>query len=174
MPISNRTCKRLKSTTLSLSLSANCRYHRHYNDKYLSTQNPPVNDNLPKLWIRIPYLGKRTENLVNSCLKKIRRCLIHPVKFIIIYDTKKISYFISNKDKIPDFSSSNLVYQITCPGCNKSYIGKTDRCLHKCLSEYATQHTTSAVAQHLIECEQAQFIANFCHQYDRLAWKILF
>ena len=111
---------------------------------------------------------KRGENLVNSCLKKIRCCLTHPVKFIVIYDTKKISYFISNKDKIPDFSRSNLVYQITCPGCNKSYIGKTDRCLHKCLSKHATQHTTSAVAQHLLECEHAQFITNFCHQCDIL------
>ena len=82
-----------------------------------------------------------------------------PVKLIVIYDTKKISYFISNKDKIPNFSHSNLVYQITCPGCNKSYMGKTDRCLHKRLSEHDTPHITSAVAQ---------FIANFCHQYDRL------
>ena len=138
-----------------------------YNDKSVLTQNPPNDENLPKVGIGVPYLGKRGENLVNSCLKKIRRCLTHPVKFIVIYDTKKISYFISNKDKIPDFSRSNLVYQITCPGCNKSYIGKTDRCLHKRLFEYATQHNTSVVAQHLLEYEHALFIANFCHQYDR-------
>ena len=30
---------------------------RKYNDESLLTQNPPDNDNLPKLWIHIPYLG---------------------------------------------------------------------------------------------------------------------
>ena len=89
-----------------------------YNDKSLSTENLPDDDNLPKLWIRISYLGKRGKNLVNSCLKKTRRCLTHPVKFIVINDTNKISYFISKKDRIPDFFRSNLVYQLTCPGCN--------------------------------------------------------
>ena len=117
---------------------------RKYNHKSFSIKHPPDDDNLPKLWIRIPYLGEQGENVVNSCLKKIWRCLAHPVKFVVIYGTKKISYFISNKDKIPDFSRSNLVYQINCPGCNKSYIGKTDRCLHKRLSKHATQYTTNA------------------------------
>ena len=55
---------------------------------------------------------------------------------------------------------------MTCPGCNKSYIGKTDCRLYKRYSEHATQHTTNAVAQHLLECEHAQFITNFSHQYD--------
>ena len=57
-------------------------------------------------------------------------------------------------------SKSNVVYQVTCPGCNKSYIGKTFRCLDDRLSEHAKYHQTSAIAQHFLECENAQFIAN--------------
>ena len=56
--------------------------------------------------------------------------------------------------------SHNNVYQITCPGCNKTYLGKNDLCLHKCLSEHSTHYNTSAVAQH--------FNNDFYNQYDQL------
>ena len=111
--------------------------HKHNADGS-DTQNMTDDDNIPKVWIQIPYLGSQGEYLLNSCLKKIHRCLKQPVKFIVIYNTKKASYFISNKDKIPDLSRNNIIYQITCPGCTKSYIGKTNCCLQKCLSEHAT------------------------------------
>jgi hypothetical protein len=45
-------------------------------------------DMLPKIWIRIPYLGNRGDFLLKSCLNKIQRFLSKPVKFITIYDTK--------------------------------------------------------------------------------------
>ena len=69
-------------------------------------------DMLPKVWIRIPYLGNRGDFLLKSCLNKIQRFLSKPVKFITIYDTKKFSYFVSNKDKLPPLSRSNLVYEV--------------------------------------------------------------
>ena len=106
------------------------------------TQTPQNNnsetleDIRPKIWIRLPYLGKHGENLVRTLLKKIQRCLKQPINFIVIYNTKKISYFVSNKDSVPNLSRSNLVYQFTCPGCNSKYIGKTDRCLSTRLTEH--------------------------------------
>ena len=118
---------------------------------------------MPKIWIRIPYLGKRSKTILHNCLKKIRRCLSHPVKFNVIYNTKKIT---ANKDKNPLFSKSNVVYEITCPGCGKSYIGKTNRRLQTRLSEHASEDTTSAVAQHLIEHVRFLFSSN--NIYDRL------
>ena len=57
------------------------------------TQNMTDDDNIPKVWIQIPYLGSHGENLLNSCLKKIRRCLKQPVKFIVLYNTKKVSFY---------------------------------------------------------------------------------
>ena len=93
------------------------------------------NDTRAKVWVRVPYLGKRSETLVENCLKKIQRCLAVPVNFIVIYDTKKFSYFLSNKDKIPNLSKSNAVYEVKSPGCSATCIGKTERCLQSRLSE---------------------------------------
>ena len=50
----------------------------------------------------------------------------------------------------------------------KTYVGKTDRCIYKRLTEHSTQLYTSAMAQHLTECKHAQFLANLQGQYDRL------
>ena len=46
--------------------------------------------------------GKQSEFLVKKLLKKIQRNLTHAVKFVVIYDTKKVSYFLPKKDKIPN------------------------------------------------------------------------
>ena len=59
----------------------------------------------------------------------MQRCLTVPVNFIVIYDPKKFSYFLSNKDKILNLSKSNEVYEMKCPGCSATYIGKTEKCL---------------------------------------------
>ena len=77
----------------------------------------------------IHYLGSRGDFLLKSCLNKVQKFLSKPVKFITIYDTKKLSHFVSNKDKLPALSRSNVVYEVACPGCGKTYIGMTQRCL---------------------------------------------
>jgi hypothetical protein len=125
-------------------------------------------DMLPKIWIRIPYLGNRDDFLLKSCLNKIQRFLSKPVKFITIYDTKKLSYFVSNKDKLPPLSRSNLIYEVACPGCGKTYIGMTQRCLSVRLKEHATRLSSSAVGQHFSECEHAQFLATLQDQFTLL------
>ena len=65
-------------------------------------------------------------------------------------------------------SRNNVVYQITCVGCNKTYIGKTDRCLRKRLSEHSTQHNTSAVALRFLKCKHSHLIDDLYDQYDQL------
>jgi hypothetical protein len=69
-----------------------------------------TDDVLPKIWIPIPYLGNRGNFLLKSCLNKIQRFFSKPVKFITIYDTKKLSYFVSNKDKLPALSRIVIWY----------------------------------------------------------------
>ena len=76
-----------------------------------------TDENIGKIWIKISYLGNRDENIIKSCTSKIQRFLTKPVKFIIIYDTKRISLFVSNKDKLPLLSRSNPVYEVSCPDC---------------------------------------------------------
>ena len=94
-------------------------------NKTLNNEIPPQNDSSddtrPKIWLRIPFMGKQGEFLVKKLLKKIQRNLTQPVKFVVIYGTKKISYFLPKKDKIPKPLRSNIVYEFTCPGCNSSW-----------------------------------------------------
>ena len=75
---------------------ANCSKH---NINEIPSQNDFSHDTRPKIWLRIPFMGKQGEFLVKKLLKKIQRKLIQPVKFVVIYDTKKISYFLPKKRK---------------------------------------------------------------------------
>ena len=78
-----------------------------------------------------------------------------------------VSYFLLRKDKIPDLSRSNLVYQFTCSGCSKAYIGKTERNLATRLSEHSDP-LKSAIYKHLTDCEHANFITDLKNLYDNL------
>ena len=43
------------------------------------------------------------------------------------------------KEKLNKLSKSNVVYQFSCPGCESSYIGKTDRTLFERTKEHVTR-----------------------------------
>ena len=51
---------------------------------------------------------KQGEQLVKKLSKKLRRNFTISVEFDIIYECKKTSFFVSNKDKIPNLSHSSL------------------------------------------------------------------
>ena len=78
--------------------------------------------NISKMWVRIPFLGKQGEYLIKKLIRKLQRNLTKPVKFNVIYQTKKVSYFLFKKDKIPDLKRNDLVYEFSCPGCSATYI----------------------------------------------------
>ena len=82
-----------------------------------------------KIWIRLPYLGNKGEELVKTCIRKLKCCFNTNVKFVPLYDTKKCAMFYSVKDKIPTHQKSNVIYTIKCLGSGEDYIGKTDRVL---------------------------------------------
>ena len=63
-----------------------------------ANDNDAFEDIRPKIWIRIPYLGRKGEFLVKKLVKKLQRNLTEPVKFVVLYQTKKISYFLPKKD----------------------------------------------------------------------------
>ena len=142
-------------------VNSNTYCSKHYTNE-LPPQNDFSDDPRPKIWIRILFLGKQGEFLLQKLLRKIQRNLTQLVKFVVIYDTKKMSYFLPKKDKIPNTSRSNLVYKFTCPGCNSSYIGKTERNLATRLSEHSHPQKSS-IAKHLSECEHANYILNLNH-----------
>ena len=86
-------------------------------------------------------------------------CCIVKLNFILMYDTKKLSFFCSNKDPVPENLRAHVIYEFQCPGCKAKYIGKTDRCLGLRLDEHSHAET-SAIGKHLNECEQFHFIVN--------------
>ena len=54
-------------------------------------------DSRQKIWVKIPFLGKQGEFLIKKLIKKLQRNITEPVKFIVIYQTKRISYFLPTK-----------------------------------------------------------------------------
>ena len=132
-----------------------------------NNSNSTADENISKIWVRIPFLGKQGEYLVKKLTRKLQRNLTKPVKFIVIYQTKKVSYFLSKKDKIPDLERNDLVYEFSCPGCSATYISKTVRNLRTRLSEHAKLNT-SAVSKHPTTCEHARHIADLHNLYDNV------
>ena len=78
------------------------------------------------IWINLPYVGKKGEQLTNSLIRKLKRSFKENIKFKTIYKTNKLSMFCNTKDNISAEPKTNVIYVITSPGCFKKYIGKTD------------------------------------------------
>ena len=132
-----------------------------------------ADENISKIWVRIPFPGKQGEYLVKKLIRKLQRNLTKRVKLIVIYQTKKVSYFQSKKDKErKDLERNDLVYEFSCPGCSATYIGKTVRSLRTRLTEHAKLNT-SAVSEHLTTCEHARHIADLHNLYGNANASIL-
>ena len=81
------------------------------------------NDNLPKIWISLPFIGKHGTNLIRKFKRKVLPLLKIQCKFIVNWDTTTTNTFVSKKDKTPKKFLSSVVYKFSCPGCSHSYIG---------------------------------------------------
>ena len=51
-------------------------------------------DNIPKIWIPLPFIGKRGTTLLNNCTKKLRRLIKQPVKFATLWNTTTTNAFL--------------------------------------------------------------------------------
>ena len=104
----------------------------------ITTNNEDNVTDPPKIWIHLPFIGKRGNILIKSCTTKIKRLLKRRAQFITIYDTTSTNTFLSMKDRTPtELQNYCVVYKFSCPGCQASYIGKTDHCLMTRLKEHA-------------------------------------
>ena len=56
--------------------------------------------------------------------------------------------FCSAKESIPIHQKANVIYKVTCPGCNEDYVGKTDCNLVTILNEHAPRED-QPMNQHL-------------------------
>ena len=105
-------------------------------------RNDNINNNKDHrkvIWINVPYLGKKGEQLTKSFTRKLKRSFKENIKFKTVYKTNKLSMFCNTKDVISTEQKSNVIYRITCPGCFQKYVGKIDRNLTTRLDEHGTK-----------------------------------
>ena len=50
-------------------------------------------DDRKVIWINLPYLGKRGEQLTNSLIRKLKRSFKENIKFKTVYKTNQLSMF---------------------------------------------------------------------------------
>ena len=77
----------------------------------------------------------------------------------IVCPKKKISMFCSLTDKIPINQKAYIVYQFTCPWCNKAFIGKNRQMFLTRMKKHGTR-TDQPLHQHLTKCEAFQELCN--------------
>ena len=70
----------------------------------------------------------------------------------VVFETKKIKSFLTNKCRTPKESNANLVYRFKCHGCEASYVGETKRHLRTRVAEHRQQSRESAIRDHALMC----------------------
>ena len=141
-------------------INKTCENHQRKSSQQQDTGKEEGDKNL--VFFHLPYTGIKGEQLVKSCLRKIRKCLKKDssIRFKVLYETCKISYFTNTKDKTEKLQQSNVVYEFRCPGCGSKYIGKTERSLAERINEHAWSTKNGPVFLHLKECTEFDYIIN--------------
>jgi hypothetical protein len=117
-----------------------------------------ITTNVPTLWLEMPYIGTKGEQLLRGLKRKLLRCLNVNVLIRTRITTTKLDMLTNAKDKVPKQNKSNVVYEFTCPKCNINYIGKTDRTLLERVKEHAYKDKESAVNKHLNSCYHTTYL----------------
>ena len=114
----------------------------------------------------ITYRGKPTEQLAKSFKKLNAPCNI-------IMKTKKTKYVLpSLKPVVPKMLQSAVVYKISCPGCNSSYVGQTVRHLQRRFQEHVGNN--GLIRKHFDSCGISDYstdcvsILSHCNIYLKL------
>ena len=76
-----------------------------------SSNHGEEDDEVPSISLSIPYIGKESEQVIRRTKKKLARTFKEKVRINIFFKSTKISFFTSNKDKIPVLGNSFVVYQ---------------------------------------------------------------
>ena len=119
-----------------------------------ATHNEKVTEpTIPVIWVKLPFIGKKGCSLVRNCIRKISRLIKQPVEFVNHWETAECNIYTSQKDRTPKPYRSSVVYKFVCPGCNASYIGKTDRCLYT-----KSDLDKSEIYNHVHECEPFEHV----------------
>ena len=105
------------------------------------------NKNEEKIAIKLPF--SEGAKYLKYSLKKY----FDNNKFRLIFKSKKISNYFSNKSTTPKALLANLVYQFNCNGCDATYIGETKRHLRTRVSEHMQLSRKSSILDHVCCCK---------------------
>ena len=123
----------------------------------LESHRPPRetdDETMETLYMTLPYCGKQAESIIQRCKRRLKKSFKRDktVKFEVMLQSTKVSFFTSNKDRVPKLSNSGVIYEYTCPGCAKTYIGKTDNTLFNRTKQHGWSQKDSAINKHFHEC----------------------
>jgi hypothetical protein len=111
------------------------------------SQNQSTQPSNPKKWCTFTYIGKET-SFITKIFKQANLQMAYHTSNTL---RKHLCYSNTQQDK---FTNSG-VYKLTCPDCNKAYIGQTGRNFYARYDEHkrAFRYNTllSKFAKHLIE-----------------------
>ena len=114
------------------------------------------------LFFSLSFSGKHSIEISNRLRKLYRK--YHPdISLRVIFKTTRrihVSLSFPNKDYIPYFHRSSLVYKYTCGSCNAAYIGNTSRHLQTRVDEHhgISSHTGQPIYTSLHSSRE------HCHQ----------
>ena len=126
----------------------------------------------------LPYNGHEAEMIFKHCKERLYRLFKNgrKVKFSISFQSIKVSFYTSNKDRIPFLSNSGVIYKYTCPGCNSAYVGKTDNTMFNRTKQHVWSQSDSAVRKHFDHCEAWKDIVGVFQsgglEIDRMSFQI--
>ena len=134
---------------------------------------PPMFPTVPllDLYIKIPYLGKISNNLHKELHHILKQHLPQCKPIFIPLNSSSLQAFFRFKDQLPVLCRSSLVYQYTCGGCTAAYIGHTGLHLHQRIckhrgvsfrtGQYTTKPEHSSIRDHSITHDHPITTTNF-------------
>ena len=76
------------------------------------------------------------------------------------YITTKLRFYTNTKDRIDKLAHSYIVYKFCCPGCSKSYTGKTERTFLERINEHAFKDKNSVAYNHISNCDGVKYLVD--------------
>ena len=115
------------------------------------------------LYLSLPYIGPKGEAVVQKATKRLSKLMKRDKKFRfkVFLETTKLAFYTSNKDRTPYLSNSSVVYEYSCPGCARTYIGKTNNTLYNRTCQHAWTQKDSSIFKHFRTCPEWQDLVGF-------------
>ena len=129
---------------------------------------PDHNQDEITLYMSLPYCGKEAEAIVQRSKRRLSKLFKKDknVKFSIFFQSTKMSFFTSNKDRIPHLSNSCVIYHYSCPGCGAEYVGKAESTMFNRTKQHGWTQKDSAIRKHFDTCQGWKDITGFLQIFD--------